>query len=117
MDEPFSALDALTRERFNVEMQKLHARTGMTIVVVTHSIPEAIFLGDRVVVLTPRPGRVAADLRVDLPRPRAWQALDEAIVSDVARRIRAHLEPADDQLPDELTPADRRAFEDGTILR
>jgi NitT/TauT family transport system ATP-binding protein len=117
MDEPFSALDALTRERFNVEMQKLHARTGTTIVVVTHSIPEAIFLGDRVVVLTPRPGRVAADLRIDLPRPRAWEALDEAVVSATAREIRTYLGPADDQLPDDLTPLDRRAADEGALLR
>ena len=108
LDEPFSALDALTRERFNVEMHKLHARTGTTIVLVTHSIPEAIFLGDRVVVLSPRPGRVVADLRIDLPQPRAWEALDEGIVSAAARRIRDHLGPADDQPPDDLTPPDRR---------
>jgi NitT/TauT family transport system ATP-binding protein len=108
LDEPFSALDALTRERFNVEMHKLHARTGTTIVLVTHSIPEAIFLGDRVVVLSPRPGRVVADLRIDLPRPRAWEALDDAIVSAAARQIRDYLGPADDQLPDDLTPPDRR---------
>ena len=108
MDEPFSALDALTRERFNVEMQKLHARTGTTIVLVTHSIAEAIFLGDRVVVLTPRPGRVAADLRIDLLRPRAWEAMDEAVVSTTAKAIRTYLGPADDTLPDDLTPPDRR---------
>lgn len=117
MDEPFSALDALTRERFNVEMQKLHARTGTTIVVVTHSIPEAVFLGDRVVVLTQRPGRVAADLRVDLPRPRAWEAMDEVVVSATAREIRRHLAPADDQLPDETTPPDRRALDEAPMLR
>jgi NitT/TauT family transport system ATP-binding protein len=100
LDEPFSALDALTRERFNVELQKLHARTGTTIVVVTHSIPEAIFLGDRVVVLTGRPGRVAADLPIRLTRPRALDALDEALVSAAAREIRGYLGQADDRMPD-----------------
>jgi len=101
LDEPFSALDALTRERFNVEMHKLHARTGTTIVVVTHAIHEAIFLGDRVVVLSERPGRVVADLPIEVPRPRALGHLDEAVVSATARAIRGHLGEADDRLPED----------------
>jgi NitT/TauT family transport system ATP-binding protein len=92
LDEPFSALDALTRERFNLEMLGLQARTGATVVIVTHSIPEAILLADRVVVMTPRPGRVAAEVRIDAPRPRSLATLDGALVSAAAAEIRRHLE-------------------------
>ena len=91
LDEPFSALDALTRERFDLELLSLWERTAPTIVLVTHSIPEAIVVADRVVVLTPRPGRVAADIPVDLPRPRSLEYMDEAAVSRTARLIRSHL--------------------------
>ena len=73
MDEPFGALDAQTRETMQEEVTRLWERTGKTIVFVTHDIEEAVYLGDRVVVLTARPGRIKEEVKIELPRPRSLE--------------------------------------------
>jgi NitT/TauT family transport system ATP-binding protein len=77
MDEPFGALDAMTKAALQDELLSLHARTGATIVFITHDIEEALYLGDRVVLLGGQPGRVCAEIPVDLPRPRDQLATKE----------------------------------------
>jgi NitT/TauT family transport system ATP-binding protein len=76
MDEPFGALDALTRDQMNLDLQRLWLEKRKTAVFVTHSIDEAVFLSDRIIVMTPRPGTIAEIISVDLPRPRMLDVRD-----------------------------------------
>ncbi|HYZ42998.1 MAG TPA: ABC transporter ATP-binding protein, partial [Stellaceae bacterium] len=91
MDEPFGALDAMTREQMNVELMRIQAEQRKTIVFITHSIPEAVFLGDRVMVMTPRPGKVALIAEIDLPKPRTLTTMGSAGFAAQSNEIRLAL--------------------------
>lgn len=91
MDEPFGALDAMTRETMHIELQRIWMERRKTIVFITHSIAEAVFLADRVLVMTPRPGKIGAELEIDLPRPRALDVVNTEIFGSYVRQIRAAL--------------------------
>jgi len=91
MDEPFAALDAMTREELNIELLRIWRMTGRTIVFVTHNIPEAVLLSDRIVVMTPRPGKVKTIIPVDIPRPRTLSLMGDPEFGKTADRIRALL--------------------------
>jgi NitT/TauT family transport system ATP-binding protein len=91
MDEPFGALDALTRERMNVELLRIWEQSGKTIILVTHGIGEAVFLGQRVVVLTAGPARMAADITIDLPARRTLEIKTSEAFGRYSREIYALL--------------------------
>ncbi len=91
MDEPFGALDAITRDEMNIELLRIWHEAKKTVLFITHSIPEAVFLGDRVVVMTPRPGKVAEIVNIDLPRPRTTTIRDETQFTSYVKQIRKSL--------------------------
>jgi NitT/TauT family transport system ATP-binding protein len=90
MDEPFGALDAMTREKMNLELQRIWFETKKTVLFITHSIPEAVFLADRVLVMTERPGDIAAIYDVPLPRPRSLAVMGDPAFVDLTQAIRRH---------------------------
>jgi len=91
MDEPFGALDEMTRERMNLELMRIWRETGTTVVFVTHSISEAVFLATRVVVMTPRPGRISRIVEVDLPQPRTIETRESGRYFELVTVVREAL--------------------------
>ena len=91
MDEPFGALDEMTRERLNTEVLRIWAQTGTTIIFVTHSIPEAVFLSTRVVVMSARPGRIASVIDIDLPQPRNDETRESERYFELVTAVRENL--------------------------
>lgn len=91
MDEPFGALDAITRDEMNLELLRIWSEAKKTVLFITHSIPEAVFLGDRVIVMTPRPGKIAEIVKIDLSRPRITAHRDDPKFISTVKQIRQRL--------------------------
>jgi NitT/TauT family transport system ATP-binding protein len=99
MDEPFAALDILTREQMAVELSRIWAVTRTTVLFITHSIEEAVFLADRVLVLSSRPGRIVGNLTIDVERPRTWQMLAVPEIARLVAEVREQLAAPSAELP------------------
>jgi NitT/TauT family transport system ATP-binding protein len=105
MDEPFGALDEMTRERLNAELLRIWNETGSTVIFVTHSIPEAVFLSTRVVVMSPRPGRIAGVVEIDLPQPRTSATREEPRFFELVTKVREELAAGGAPLGETQEPA------------
>ncbi|MGH2407732.1 MAG: ABC transporter ATP-binding protein [Candidatus Limnocylindrales bacterium] len=105
MDEPFGSVDAITRERLNLELQRIWSSTGKTVVFVTHSIEEAVLLSDRAIVMTSRPGKVAEIIDNQLPRPRNLETMDSPLFSQYCGHIRHMLVPGSNDPAESLADA------------
>jgi NitT/TauT family transport system ATP-binding protein len=97
MDEPFGALDEMTRERLNAELLRIWAETGSTVIFVTHSIAEAVYLSTRVVVMSPRPGRITSVIPIDLSQPRTFETREEPRFFELVTEVREALHAGDDE--------------------
>ncbi|HEX7949202.1 MAG TPA: ABC transporter ATP-binding protein [Candidatus Limnocylindrales bacterium] len=116
MDEPFGALDEMTRERMNQEVQRIWERTGITVVFVTHSIPEAVFLSSRVVVMSARPGRITDVIEIDLPRPRNVETREQRRYFELVTAVREALRRGGADMPGDAA-AEGPAAAGGSIGR
>jgi NitT/TauT family transport system ATP-binding protein len=101
MDEPFGALDEMTRERLNLELLRIWSALGSTIVFVTHSISEAVFLSTRVVVMSPRPGRITGVVEIDLPQPRTADTREQPRFFELVAEVRHKLRGSDELVSEE----------------
>ncbi len=111
MDEPFGALDEMTRERMNSEVLKVWAQTGITVVFVTHSIPEAVFLSSRVAVMSARPGRITKVVDIDLPRPRTVETRENRRYFELVTEVREALRGMDGRVEADVAALERAAAE------
>ncbi len=114
MDEPFGALDEMTRERMNQEVQRIWQQTGITILFVTHSIPEAVFMSSRVVVMSARPGRITHVIDIDLPRPRTDDTRETERYFELVTEVREALRG---RAPESVEPGTlkRRTLAEGAV--
>jgi len=115
MDEPFGALDEMTRERMNSEVLRIWERTGTTIVFVTHSIPEAVFLSSRVVVMSARPGRITKVIDTDLPRPRSEETRESRRYFELVTEVRETLRQLDGDSPPTGVASATRTMAEGVV--
>jgi NitT/TauT family transport system ATP-binding protein len=109
MDEPFGALDEMTRERLNMELLQIWEASGSTIVFVTHSIAEAVFLSTRVVVMSPRPGRISETIAIDLPQPRTAATREEPRFFELVTQVREALHLGHDADREAAQPSEATA--------